>query len=155
MGGEPIDLAFRAGHTNVCQILAKPAEKERMVGDVPEAVLNEIMRIEYSEEPTFVSLNKNNAPAVFGEWLGRLWKDVRPASQSELSKGSEKQAGHFQDKQTKEAGRRVDIEIKRTKEGYEWAISSSHGPIAGYGESGKLVKRYGCWLRTDVKGWES
>jgi len=154
-GDRPIDLAFSEGQTNVCQLLAKQAEKERMVGEFPKAVLDEILRFEYSEEPTFVSINGTNAPPVIAKWLGRIWKDVRPASQAELSKGTQKKTGHIQDIETKEPGRRFDIMIKKTKDGYDWTVRSYHGPLAGYGQSGKLIKRYGYWIRTGVEGWDS
>lgn len=156
-GNRPIDMAFDNGCTNVCLLIAKPesGQDERLIGDIPEAVLDEILRLEDSEEPTFVSLNGTNAPAVLAEWLGRYWEDVRPTSQAELTEGSEGKTGHIQDKKTKEAGRLFDIVLKRTAEGYDWAVRSYHGPLAAWGQSGKLIKRYGYWLRTGGQGWES
>ena len=154
-GARPIDIAFQGGYTNVCQILEKPSEKEEMVGDFPEEVLRQVLRLEVSKEPTFVTFNGTNAPAVFVEWVGRSWKDVRPASQSELSEGTEKETGHIQDRKTKEPGRDIYISIKKTEDGYEWAVTSYHGPLAAHQVSGKMIKRYGYWIRTEVKGWQA
>jgi hypothetical protein len=154
-GDRPIDMAFDESCTNVCRLLEKPTEKEELIGDIPEAVLEEILRLKYSEEPTFVSFNGTNAPAVLVEWLVRSWKDVRPTSQAELTEGTEGKTGHIQDKETHDSGRRFDIEIKKTADGYDWAVTSYHGPLSAWGQSGKLIKKYGYWLRVEVRGWQS
>jgi len=154
-GDRPIDMAFDQSCTNVCRLLEKPTEKEELIGDIPEAVLDEVLRLEYSKEPTFVSFNGTNASVVLVEWLGRYWKDIRPASQAELTEETEGKTGHIQDKGTHDSGRLFDIVIKKAGDGYDWAVRSYHGPLAAWGQSGKMIKRYGYWLRTEVRGWES
>lgn len=156
-GDRPIDLAFDNGYTNVCLLLAmpEPAQKERLICDIPESVLEAVLQLEYSEEPTFVSLNGTNAPAVMVEWLGRYWKDVRPSSRAELTEDTGIMTGHIQDKVTKDAGRLFDIVIKKTDGGYDWALRSYHGPLAGWGQSGNLIRKYGYWLRVEADGWSS
>jgi hypothetical protein len=154
-GDRPIDMAFEESCTNLCRLLEKPTQKEELIGDIPEAVLDEVLQLQYSEEPTFVSFNGTNAPAVMVEWLGRSLKDVRPASQAELTKGTEGKTGHIQDKEKHDSGRRLDIEIKKTADGYDWSVRSCHGPLAAWGQSGKLIKKYGYWLKIVEDGWQS
>lgn len=154
-GDRPIDIAFEEGYTNVCELLVKPAGNEKLIGDIPETVFDEVLRLDYSEEPTFVSLNGTNTPVVVVEWLGRYWKDIRPASQAQLTEGTGIETGHIQDKKSHDAGRSVDIEIKKTKDGFDWAVRSYRGPLSAWGQSGKLIKRYGYWLRAEVQGWQS
>lgn len=154
-GDRPIDMAFDKGCTNVCRLLEKPIENEKLIGDIPEAVLDEILRLDYSEEPTFLSLNGTNAPADVVRWIGRYWKDIRPASQAELTEGTKGKTGHIQDKETQEPGRVFSIVIEKTADGYDWAVRSYHGPLGGWTIFGKLFKRYGYWLRTELRGGES
>lgn len=156
-GDRPIDFAFENGCTNVCLLLAMPesAQNERLICDIPESVLEEVLQLEFSEEPTFVSLNGTNAPAAIVEWLGRYWKDVRPSSRADLTEDTGIMTGHIQDKVTKDAGRLFDIVIKKTADGYDWALRSYHGPLAGWGQSGNLIRKYGYWLRVEAGGWSS
>jgi hypothetical protein len=156
-GDRPIDLAFNQGQTNVCQLLEKPARNEELVCDIPESVLLEIISPGEEDDamPPFVSLNGTNAPAAMIEWLRGYLSDVRPASQAKLIEDPQTKLAYVEDKETRELGRLFDIVIKKTTDGYDWSVRSFTGSVAGWGQSGKLIKRYGCWFKIEVHGWQS
>lgn len=155
-GDRPIDLAFRNNNTNVCEVLQVPEAEDVMVGDLPEAVLREVIRFAPRQEIAFITFNGADAPKELASWFQAAgWTRLRPASDSEVGATTDGQEGQIRDRKTKEVGLLLKIAIKKTKTGYDWGVVFHESPWESSIQSGGLIKRYGYWIRVNVKALES
>lgn len=155
-GDRPIDLAYRDNYTNACDVLSQPDMAETLVGEVPEDVLKEVIRIAPRQEVTFLTFNGADAPKELMDWFRKTgWPKIRSGSESELSDAADGQEGQIRDRKTKETGLLLKIAVKKTKTGYDWGVVLCESPWSSDIQSGGLIKRYGYWIRVNVKGLES
>lgn len=161
-GKRPIDYAFEDGQMELCDALRKPDKNERNVGDYPEALLDELFlrSKDKEDEVRFLSLNGNDPNNEQLTYFRRFWPNVRARSQAqEIDRNAEpkgKAKTSYRDLKTKDYGIVVEIILKRTSDDtFDWSHREATGPsLAGGGNSGKISKKYGYWLKHSTSSWD-
>lgn len=139
----PIDMAFREKKTQICELLKKPEKPGNVIAGYPEEVLGMLLKTD--EEPDaeprvrYVSVNGEDPGKELMTYLKGIWKDAKPASEK-----------------TEEKALLIEISLKKPEgTDYEWRIRKSTGPfLSGGGEYGRMLRRYGYWIRQDDGSWD-
>ena len=154
-GDRPIDSAIELDRDDFLKLLAKPNQKETMVGGVPEGLLREILVGQEKPPVLFLSWNDQDPPDELMNWLKNQFPNIRPVSRMEtLSRRPQGAHTWYRDKKEGSFGKL--IQIKPQKDGDVWIVwfRKTSGPVlAGGGWQGKFRKEHGYWHKFEMSGW--
>lgn len=159
-GDRPIDIAFRDGAMEMCEVLRKPSEKEDEISGYPEQMLGiAFTRTKTPEkEILFLSINGADADAKLLKYFRKRWGDVRNRSEAELVDNNNfpDAKTRFRDIQSKEHGIIVELTLKKTdSSNFEYRHREASGPaMAGAGTGGIATHQYGYWLKHSESSWD-
>ncbi len=162
-GERPIDVAMEKEGGEVCELLRKPSEKERLIGGYPEKLIEVVFPSADSpldQEVKFLSLNGLDPPDDLLKHFRQKWPNVRPRSHvEEVGAGESPSTAlktSYRDARTKDHGVIVELVLVEEGEGiYDWSCRRASGPaLAGGGVKGKASKKYGYWMKTGSVGWD-
>lgn len=168
-GQRPIDYALDDGATAVCELLRKPEQNEKTLGDFSRPLVDEVLGLPSweirSEEVAFFTINGQDPDLKWLKYLRRRWPNARTRSRAEeLSWEAAKKAGGdscYRDRDTGEFGQVMELSIESDEEAedgattFDYSLRQATGPaLAGGGTGGKVTFRYGYWVKHDTFGWD-
>jgi hypothetical protein len=164
-GRRAIDQAYKAGNTNICEILAIDSEQSEILAGAPilvwEELVPEIKAALWDPRPIFVSLNGADPPPELLRWIsarkGRETKDAFPRSDAtQLKWGEIPHSGtQYQHKTSGAFGYVLELTIGHASDSsYTFRIRSAIAEALSGGVCyGSIVNAYGYWIKTDKESW--
>lgn len=154
-GRRPIDYAYEDGHTEMCEILRKPAEKDTMIATYPRDLLEEVFRPKHTNEVRFLSINGKDPSNELLTYFRGYWPNVRPRSRAveidprTIQKNQPQPKTMYCDQKTKDYGIVVSLSLTSDDETtYSWSHMEGGYPWGG-AIGGKVSKAYGYWIIHD------
>jgi hypothetical protein len=156
-----IDMAVEKGESDLCPILSKPAEDERLKAGYAVPMIDELLFIGESKgvenQVRFVSLNGEDPPKELMSYIGRHWHDALPRSSAEeLNELPGDAPTSYRDKKSGKFGEVVELTLKKESDAeFGWRLRTATGPfLAGGGVAGRISKQFGYWIKTIDESWD-
>ena len=153
-GKRPIDIAYHARRTNICEILSETRKTSYVVDGFPGEVLEWVFRPNRLDA-VHVSVNGTDPSGELMEWIRGVWPNAAPGSKGEFVEDEASGEKSYRDIESKEKMAKCDVTMEMVGEReYSWSISYRTGPLAGFFDVGRSREEYGYWLVTESKGGE-
>jgi hypothetical protein len=159
-GKRPIDHAFAYKQTQMCEILAKGDQHERLISGIPVGALDEILATsQLDTNLVFISFNQADPADDLMKRLAMIWPYGKPISSAIAVPEEERPHdvhSTLKDKTSGEFGHMIILNVERQADAqYEWSLGWYAGSLAAGSTTGVVERRYGYWICTTLGGHES